>query len=321
MPAFPQTTLSNKLKTYYNASMWVGFFGILMVGVLGGSTPILVKLGLTEFPPLLLTTLRFIIATIIFLPFFLREKKRFTRHDIWILFTRSLFFAGNAGIFSIAIQYTTAIISQVLYSFVPGIVLVMSFLFLREKMTKQRVIGLFIAVIGISILIQQSIIKTEVLTFGTLIGNILTLFAVLSWSAYAVVSKRLTDVYSPVVTTFASFVTIIIILVPFLPIEYVMRPVQLENIDVVGIGSVVGLGIFSSAFMFFLTQLLIQKTSSFVTSLSQYLAPFAGAVIAIPILGEKLTPLFFLAGVCVIVGVFYATSYEIAKKHVRSMLQ
>ncbi|QQG40998.1 MAG: DMT family transporter [Candidatus Levyibacteriota bacterium] len=301
--------------------MWIGFFGILVIGILGGSTPILVKLGLTEFPPLLLTTLRFIIATIIFLPFFLQEKRHLTRHDIWILFTRSLFFAGNAGIFSIAIQYTTAIISQVLYSFVPGIVLVMSFLFLRENMTKQRIIGLFIAVIGVGILIQQSIIKTEVLTFGTLIGNMLTLLAALSWSAYTVVSKRLTDVYSPVVTTFASFVTIIIILVPLLPIEYILQPVQLENVDLSGVGSVMYLGIFSSAFMFFLTQLLIQKTSSFVTSLSQYLAPFAGAMIAIPILGEKLTPLFFLAGVCVVVGVFYATSYEGVRKHIKSVLQ
>lgn len=301
--------------------MWLGFLGILAIGILGGSTPILVKVGLTEFPPLFLTTIRFIIAIIIFLPFFLREKKHFNRHDIWVLFTRSLFFAGNAGIFSIAIQYTTAIISQVLYSFVPGIVLAMSVIFLREHITKQRIIGLCIAAIGVGVLIQQSIVKTEVLTFGTLLGNMLTLIAALSWAAYTVVSKRLTDEYSPVVTTFASFVTIVIILIFLLPFEYAVNPVQLQQVGIVGIGSAVGLGIFSSAFMFFLTQLLIQKTSSFVTSLSQYLAPFAGAVIAIPILGEKPTVLFFIAGICVLVGVFYATSFEVAKKHVRSMLQ
>lgn len=301
--------------------MWIGFLGIVVLSILGGSTPIWVKLGATEFPPLLLTTLRFIVAAIIFLPFFLSEKKRFSRQDIWILFTRSLFFVGNAGIFSIAILYTTAIISQVLYSFVPGIVLVMSFFFLKERITKQRVIGLFIAVIGIGMLIEQSIVKTEVLTFGTLLGNVLTMLAVFSWSAYTIVSKKLTQTYSPVVTTFASFVTIIVVLLFLLPIEYAIRPVQLQHIDMIGIGSILGLGVFSSAFMFFLTQLLIQKTSSFTTSLSQYLAPFASALIAIPLLGEKLTPLFFLAGAFVLIGVFYATSYEAVKKHLRSVLQ
>ena len=260
-------------------------------------------------------------AEIVFLPFFLREKKRLNHHDIWVLFTRSLFFAGNSGIFSIAMLHTTAIISQVIYSFVPGIVLVMSFIFLREHMTKQRVIGLCIAAIGVGVLIQQSIVKTEVLTFGTLLGNILTLIAALSWAAYTVVSKRLTDEYSPVVTTFASFVTIVIILIFLLPFEYAINPVHLQRVGMVGIGSAAGLGVFSSAFMFFLTQLLIQKTSSFTTSLSQYLAPFAGVVIAIPILGEKPTMLFFIAGICVLAGVFYATSFEVAKKHIRSVLQ
>lgn len=301
--------------------MWAGFFGLLLLGILGGSTPIWVKLGTREFPPLLLTTLRFVVAAIIFLPFFLREKKHLSRKDIWILFTRSLFFAGNAGIFSIAILYTTAIISQVLYSFVPGIVLVMSYFFLKEKITKQKLIGLFVAVFGIAILIEQSIVKSEIVTFGTLFGNLLTLLAMLSWASYTVVSKKLTAVYSPVVTTFASFITIIIVLLFFLPIEYAIRPFHIQQIDMLGVLSIGGLGIFSSAIMFLLTQVLIQKTSSFITSLSQYVAPFASAVIAIPILGEKPTPLFFLAGVCILVGVFYATSYAGVKKHLRSMVQ
>lgn len=301
--------------------MWIGLIGLFIVGMLGGFTPVMLKFGLQEFPPLFLTVLRFLIASIVFLPFFLKQKKHLTQGDIWYLFTRSIFFAGNVGFFSIAVQYTTAIVSQIIYTLVPVIVLVMSYVFLKEKLTMPKIFGLIIATIGIGLLIQQSITKTETLTFGTPLGNILTLCAVLSWSFYVIVSKDLTKRFSLTVTTFSSFITTIFILFLLLPIEYIIRPWEVENITTIGIGSVLGLGVFSSAIMFFLKQFIIKKVGPFPASFSEYLGPFSSALFAIPLLGEKPTITLFFAGMCIIFGVVYATSYEQIKKHVRSVLQ
>lgn len=301
--------------------MWVGLVGLFIVGMLGGFTPVAIKFGVREFPPLLLTTLRFVVAAIVLFPFFLKQQRNVSRFDIWFLFTRSLFFAGNVGLFSIAIQYTTAIVAQILYTLVPIIVLVMSYVFLKEKITISKILGLVIAVVGAGILLQQSIVKAEVITFGTPFGNILNLLAVFSWSYYILVSKELTKKYSPLTTTFSSFITTIVVLLLLLPVEYVIRPIAIGNVTAVGIGSILWLGIFSSAVMFLLTQVVVKKTSPFITSFSQYFGPFASALISIPLLGEKPTSILFFAGLFIFCGVFYATSYEQVRKYLKSVLQ
>ncbi|MBI2431207.1 MAG: EamA family transporter, partial [Candidatus Levybacteria bacterium] len=55
--------------------MWIGLLGLFVVGMLGGFTPVMIKFGVREFPPLLLTTLRFLVASIVFYPFFFRYQR------------------------------------------------------------------------------------------------------------------------------------------------------------------------------------------------------------------------------------------------------
>ncbi|MBI2431149.1 MAG: EamA family transporter, partial [Candidatus Levybacteria bacterium] len=291
------------------------------VGMLGGFTPVMIKFGVREFPPLLLTTLRFLVASIVFYPFFFRYQRNLARHDIWFLFTRSLFFAGNVGFFSVAIQYTTTIVSQLLYTLVPVIVLLMSRFLFKETMTMQKIAGLIIASFGVGLILKESIVKTEILAFGTPLGNLLTLIAVFSWAFYVLVSKDLTKKYSPVVTSFSSFVTTVVVLLFLLPFEGSVRSFQIYDVTTTGILSIFGLGIFSSALMFFLIQFVIKKTSPFTASLHQYIGPFSSGVISVPILGEKPTPILFVSGLCIIFGVLLATAYEHLRKQFKSVLQ
>ncbi len=294
--------------------MKIGLLALIIAGLLAGASPILLKIGLREIPPLTLTTSRFFIATLVFLPVFLRFKTtKLTMGDIKNLLFVSVFFALNVGIFSIAIQYTTAIVSQLIYTLVPVLVIVLSYFFLSEKITKNKIIGLAIALSGTAFLIYQSIIKDQFLTFGTPFGNCLTLLAAFAWSFYMIFSKKLTNKYSPATITFSSFLVATLLLIVILPIEFQIRPLIINKISIAGIGSVLALALFSSALMFFLIQVVINKTSPFVASFFQYLGPFGSVVFAIPILGEKPTPSLIIAGTLMIIGVIYAT-YPYRKK-------
>lgn len=301
--------------------MWIGLFVLLIAGSIGGTTPVVLKIGLNEFPPLILTTLRFLLATIVFLPFYFRQKPRLFRSDITTLSTQSIFFALNVGFFSIAIQFTTAIMSQILYTLVPIIVMILSYYMLKEKLTTNKIVGLAIAILGVAFLMYQSAVKEETLTFGTPFGNTLTLCGVFSWALYLVFSKKLTNRYSPTTTSFASYVVTTLLLLFLVPIEYTIRPLAIEKITITGIESIFWLAIISSALMFFLIQFAVQKTTAFTASFFQYLGPFSGALVAIPILGEKPTWTLVMGGLFIITGVFYATSYEHARKYLRSVLQ
>src|SRR5581483_1412911 len=294
--------------------MLSGILALLVAGVIGGQTPLFLKFGLKDFPPLLFTCLRFLIATIVLLPIFLSRKEKLKKPDVKQLSFYSLFFAGNAAIFSIAVQYTTVIMSQILYTTVPLVVAVLSYFILGEKFTKYKIIGLIIAICGIGILIQNSASKNEVLSFGTPIGNILTLTAVLSWSAYMVLSKKLTKKYTPVTTSFVSYVITFLVLLFFIPFEQRVRPFTISQVTLSGILALLAVGIISSALGFFLIQFTIKKTSAFTASFFQYLGPLSGALTAIPFLGEKLTGGLLISGGLVVIGVFFATTYGYIKK-------
>ncbi|MDO8639546.1 MAG: DMT family transporter [bacterium] len=291
--------------------MKTGLIALMVAGLIGGISPILVKIGVKEIPPLTLTAIRFLLATLIFLPFFLKFRtKNLSRRDIENISFISIFFALNVGIFSIAIQFTTAIVSQIFYTLVPIIVVALSYFILKERITKNKIIGLMLAFTGVAFLLQQSIAKEEVLTFGTPLGNLLNIAAVISWSFYMIYSKRLTNKYSPATTTFFSFLITTVLLLLILPIEFTIRPLIINSVTFSSVASVLGLAFFSSCLMFFLIQLVIKKTSPFTASLFQYLGPFSAAIFAIPILGEKPTFPLILAGFLIILGVFYATTFN-----------
>ncbi|MBI4079099.1 MAG: DMT family transporter [Candidatus Levybacteria bacterium] len=296
--------------------MWLGLLALLLAGFIGGQSPLFLKLAQREMPPLFITEIRFLIALVVLVPFFLSQKKQsISRQGVKELVVQSIFFSANVIIFSIAIQYTTAIMSQIIYSFTPIFVLLLSYYFLKEKITFEKVIGTTIAFIGIFFLFEQSVQNADLTTFGTPLGNILTLTATIAWSIYMVISKKVTNVYSPTTTSFFNFAMTAVILIFFLPIEYNINPVALENVSIIGATSVFVLGAISSALMFFLIQFGIKRTTAFTAAFYQYVGPFAGAATAIPILGEKPTTNLIIGGILVLFGVFFATTYQYVKKH------
>lgn len=302
--------------------MWLGLLALLVAQFIGGAGgPLAIKLGVKEFPPLTFTFLRFFFATIILLPIYLREKNKPSRVDWKNLFTKSIFFSFNAAFFSIGIQYTTAIMSQILYTLVPVIVLFFAYVLLKEKITMPKIVGLVVSSIGVSFLIEQSIEKADLFSFGHPLGNFFVLCAVFSWAFYFVFSKQLQKKYSIATITFSNFLTAVVILSLTIPFELYVRPLVLKDITIVGIGSLLYVAVFLSAIMIFLMQFGVKRTNAFSASLFSYMGPLFALFTAIPFLGERLTIGLVVGGVLILTGVFYATTYEQVRKQIRSVLQ
>lgn len=302
--------------------MWMGLVALFIANFIGGAlSPLFVKLGIREFPPITFTTLRFIIATLVFLPFFIQRREKLSLKDNINLSKNSIFFSINVALYAIGLQYTTVIMSQIFYTLVPIIVGVLSYFILKEKFTKNKIIGSFLAFAGIIFLLAESIQKQQLLTFGTPLGNLIIFLAVISWSFYIVLSKRLTSIYSPVTTSFYSFILTMIILGFIMPIELSVSSFDINSVTSSGIFSLLGVGIISSAVSFSLIQFGIKRTTAFSASIFQYLAPLFALTTAIPILGEKPTLPLIIGGLLIIFGVFYATTYPYAKRGLRYMLK
>lgn len=303
--------------------MWIGFFALLVASIIGGSFgPFFIKLGIREFPPFTFTAIRFIIASFVFLPFYLKNKEKIlTYGDYKELFLKSLFFVGNAGFFSLGISHTTLIMSQILFTLTPIIVLICSYFLLEETITKERIIGLVLAFFGVGFLIHQSFVRGDTNSIGTLSGNIFVFLAVVSFALYFIFSKSLQKKYKTTTISFFNLFVAMIVFTFLTPFELMVQPLIFSKITFVGIGSVFGAAIILSALMFFLVQFGIKRTGPVTASLFQYLAPFFASLIAIPILNERPTITLVIGGMLIIVGVFYATTYYPLKKHIQSVLQ
>ncbi|HYK08101.1 MAG TPA: DMT family transporter [Candidatus Eisenbacteria bacterium] len=298
--------------------MWIGLLAIILSAAIGGSVnSVAVKIGGREFTPIVFTAIRFLLSTLVLLPFFLSQKgsKLYTT-DKKVLLLMSLLFALNIVLFSVGLQFTSAIMGQLLYVLSPILVIVFAHFLIGEKYTREKGIGLVIALSGVGFLLYQSITRQATLTFGTPLGNSLVLLGVVCTALYFVLARRLSHSYSGTTITFINFLITLVFVVCVLPLGYVLFPHHTIIISQQGILSI-GAIVVSSTLAYLLQQSTIKRTSAFVGSLSLYMSPFFTALTAIFLLGEKITLPFVVGGTLIALGVFYATAYH----HVKQLLK
>ncbi len=295
--------------------MKLGIAILLLANLIGGCiTPLFIKLGTHEIPPLIFTFLRFFIAMIVFLPFFIRNRESISGDHLKKICLFSIFFALNSILYGIGLQHTSIIVSQVLYTLVPLIVGILSHFIVNEKFTPNKIIGAIVSGVGVLILVFGSFDKVQSISFGTPLGNVLVVGAVISWSLYLVLSRKLSSHTSPTTTTFYSFALASTILLPIVPLDIYFERFNFGNVTSVGFMSLAIVAILSSALMFYLIQVGIKKTSAYVASVFSYFAPLFAAVTAIPLLHEKVTPNLFFAGILITGGVFVATTLDVVRR-------
>ena len=163
-----------------------------------GSYVGLSKLLVTVFPIFLLALLRFGIAAAAMAPWVKRAPTEapLSPHDRKLLFLESFF--GNF-LFSVCMLFgvslTSALAAGVIMAALPGVVALLSWLFLKERIAPRVLAGLGCAVGGIALV---SLGRSDGgSSAGSLTGNLLLFAAVCCEAIYVVIGKKLTGQVSP----------------------------------------------------------------------------------------------------------------------------
>jgi drug/metabolite transporter (DMT)-like permease len=163
-----------------------------------GSYVGLSKLLVTVFPVFLLAGLRFALAAVAMLHWLRRppHEAPLSRHDRALLFWES--FLGNF-LFSLCMLFgiarSSALAAGVIMAALPGVVALLSRLFLRERIAPRVLAGIGCAVGGIALVSFSR--HGEGGGGSTLVGNLLLTGAVICEASYVVIGKRLTAQVSP----------------------------------------------------------------------------------------------------------------------------
>lgn len=169
-----------------------------------GSYVGLSKLLVAVFPVFLLAWLRFGIAAVAMAGWLRRPASEapLSRHDRVLLFLES--FLGNF-LFSVCMLYgialSTALAAGVIMAALPGVVALMSRVFLGERLTGRVLAGIACAVAGIALVSwskqQGGAPSSAAEPPQALLGNLLLIGAVFCEASYVVIGKKLSGMLGP----------------------------------------------------------------------------------------------------------------------------
>jgi drug/metabolite transporter (DMT)-like permease len=172
---------------------WLAYLSLAAAMALVGTYVGLSKLLVVVFPVFLLSWLRFGIAALAMAHWVKRQpgEAPLSPHDRKLLFLES--FLGNF-LFSVCMLFgvslSTALAAGVIMAAIPGVVALLSWLFLKERIARRVVLGIVFAVGGIALVSASKSPSSD--ASGSLLGNLLLFGAVVCEASYVVIGKRLT---------------------------------------------------------------------------------------------------------------------------------
>ena len=288
----------------------MGYLALVLTSILWGLAPLATKIALWEMPPFTLSWLRFAFALVIIIPiFFFRKGKLPKRQDFLKIFLITSLAGFNVAFFVWGIQFTTTITSQLIYTSVPILTALGGFIFLKEKISPLQILGIIIAFLGVIFIIFLPLIeKGSGWEMGSFSGNLFIALAAFAFAGYTLGSRQLSSRLNPLTITTVSIFVSLLVFTFISPIELLRNSQPIVDVTPKSFFAVFYLGLGATVVTFFLYQWIIKATNAFVASLNLYLQPLVTGIAGVLILKEKITFIFLLGAVLIVLGVFLATS-------------
>jgi drug/metabolite transporter (DMT)-like permease len=285
----------------------LALLAVLGASLVGGVLPVYVKIGLKVIPPFSFTLLRFILASLFFLPILTIKKQKISFGDFVSISVVSALSTINIILFSFGIRLTAASIGQMIYAGVPIVAAVFSYFILKEKITVKKTVGVFLGFLGTLFIVLLPLIGKASSFSGSFLGNLLIFAGMISYSFYGIYSKRLQKKYTPIqMTAVFSLLTALIVFFPALG-ETVSSHNWWLKIDRETVFAVFYVGLIGTAVYYLLYQYAIKHGSALIASMVLYLQPVATIAWAIVLLGEITSPGFLVAAALTLLGAYITT--------------
>lgn len=271
------------------------------------------KLLFMQTPPFVAAGHRFILASLIILPFFLRVKK--PKGFLLSLLPLGLFNAGNILFYYTGLSLTTANTGSILGTAIPITVALFSPLVLQEPIGKNKLVGILIGLAGALCIVLLPMIEKGGVASGSIVGNLLMIGSLLCWTLYIIFSRRILSHgnFSSVLSTSINIfvVTVAATVASFIAGQTLITP-ALFIPTYAGVLLYAAIGI--TIVTFFLFQWGVQHVSASTASLKEYIQLIVGVAINALVLGERLSLAYILGSALIIVGVLFATGQHLTKK-------
>jgi drug/metabolite transporter (DMT)-like permease len=284
----------------------VALVSIIILMILWGSTFLVTKESVREFPPFTLGALRFLIATSALGTIAaVKSGRALLRPPMPLRQLLLLTFSGIA-LFIVALNYAmlwgSVTQAAIIYALTPAAVAIAAVIALGEKLSRRRVIGIALSITGV-VLVVATGGKTATAPHP-LLAAVAMLVVVAGWAVYTVVAKQVASSDQLVVMTWVMG-TGALILLPFAGWELARGgwPVVTTR----GWLGVLFLGVVASGLAYLVYNWALRDLEASVVGVLSNLDPIVGVLSAVLFLGEVLGPWQVVGGVAALAGMWVAT--------------
>ncbi|WP_175990851.1 DMT family transporter [Bacillus sp. Marseille-Q1617] len=277
----------------FYAAISISFWGISFVST---------KAVVDTIEPYTLLALRFAIGALFLLAVLVIKRYPLT---LPLRYIPHVIVLSVLGVFIHQVIQATALLSidasaaGWMISFSPVFTVILSMLFLHEKMSWLRSAGMLIAIIGV--LMVTSARSGQSPGFEVNFGYILMVLSTLNWAVYSVLLKRLRVPLPSLIVTFYMSLLGCLLSVPFL-----LRSKGWENMTFLTNtewAHILFLGIFVSGVGYWYWAKALEVMEASRVSMFLYLEPLVTFIAAVLLLHEKILFISILGGLIIILGV------------------
>lgn len=210
-----------------------------------------------------------------------------------------------ASLFHLGITFLPANIAALVFSCNPVFVVMLAALFLGEKITVRKILAVSACLAGIVMLAGG---RADGMSVP---GILLMVGAGLTFALYTVFSKKIIPRYGVLpITALASLIGGVILL----PVALALEGTPFVSYGLVDWGGTIYLATFGTAIGYYLYIYGISHVGAGTGSMAFFLKPFAAALFAWLVLGEKLSPSELIAGAFILAGMVTALAPARKKK-------
>lgn len=275
-----------------------------------GFSFIATKVALREVHPVALLAIRFGIGASLLLLFQIRKDRGFlsafsSKDWVSIVFLAIVGIAGHNLLQAYGLLYTTAINTGWIIAIQPIFIALSARLFLREKITWRRILGIVLGFSGILLIISKGLFSLSLFRIASTFGDLLVLCSALTWAAFTVGGRGFLSRFSPLaaIAPIMAVGCLLTVLFNSLKGEWSF----ICHLSLAAWMGILFLGVFCSGLAYFFWYSALEKKDSSLIGMYLYLEPFVTLIGAFLLLNESIQWITLLGGGMTLSGVYLAT--------------
>jgi drug/metabolite transporter (DMT)-like permease len=275
-----------------------------------------------DIPPIALSFYRWSLALLILSSFGL--KHAFAQRELVLQNRKFIIIQGLFGVTGfnslvyLAMQTTTAINAVLVNSIIPVIIVVISWVMFRERISLRQGLGVCISLCGVLLIMSQGKLST-LLQLQLNIGDIYIFLSSVCWAFYSANLKKYPKGLHPFAYQTSIVIAGLIALIPFYMTELLSGKTMV--VSTASLITVVYVAVFASVLAFIFWNRAVSELGANIAGPFIHLMPVFSTILAVLFLGEKFTTTHLQSITLIFSGILLTSFKTSPKKKIPDNLQ